>query len=229
MREPMTLVEQSNAFSTTNRQRVPLNFVQRSRPVYSALDSNDERSLELKTLSVDVYTSKHLVATGKSIIPYTGRQRLDEIILPAIEKDIHHDEHHYRPKKKRPAYRKSLFHPVASNLNQTDFTQLTARGVKPEFQTVTPIINDEDSMNNYKLHYAPPPSPSDDEIEQLLCKLDAINTSPSPSRLSYKEKDGCIPFRLPTLYRSSQSRRLLPISSSKDVRSTLSHYLRKYY
>ncbi|CAF4612365.1 unnamed protein product, partial [Rotaria magnacalcarata] len=168
MREPMTLIEQSNAFSGTSRQRFSVNSVQRSHPVYSSLDNNDERNLELKTLSVDVYTSKHLVATGKSIMPYTGRQRLDEIILPAIEKDIHRDEHHYRSKKKRPAYRKSLFHPVATNLNQTDFTQLTARGVKPEFQTVTPIINDEDSMANDRLHYAPPPSPSDDEIEQLL-------------------------------------------------------------
>ncbi|CAF0730536.1 unnamed protein product [Rotaria sordida] len=229
MREPMTLFEQSNVFHKINRQRLPFDQTVRHPPVYSSLNNVDDHDLELKTLSFDVYTSKHLVTTGKSILPYSGRHHLDEILLPAIEKDIHRDENQRRGKKKRPSYRKSLYHSTLSSSTQVDLTQLTARGTKPEIQTIIPIANDDDTIGNYQRHYAPPPSPSDDEIERLLYKLEAVNQSRSPSQQSIKEKEGYIPFRLPTLYRPAQSRRTWINSSPKDVRSTLSNYLGKYY
>ncbi|CAF0757427.1 unnamed protein product [Rotaria sp. Silwood1] len=229
MREPMTLYEQSNVFHKINRQRLLLDHTARHPPVYSSLTNVDDHDLELKNLSFDVYTSQHLVTTGKSILPYSGRHHLDEILLPVIDKDIHRDENQRRRKKKRPSYRKSLYHPTSSNSTQVDLTQLTARGTKPELQTIIPIACDDDIIANSQRHYAPPPSPSDDEIERLLYKLEAINQSRSPSQQSIKDKEGYIPFRLPKLHRPVQFRRTLTNSSPKDIRSTLSNYLQKYY
>ncbi|CAF2527872.1 unnamed protein product [Rotaria sp. Silwood2] len=229
MREPMTLLEQSNAFHKINRQRLPFDQTTRNPVVNASLTNVDDHDLELRNLSFDVYTSKHLVTTGKSVLPYCGRHHLDEILLPVIEKDIHRDENQRRRKKKRPSYRKSLYHSSSPNATQVDLTQLTARGTKTELQTIIPIVNDDDTVVNAQRHYAPPPSPSDDEIERLLYKLETVNQSRSPSQQSIKDKEGYIPFRLPTLYETVQSRRTLTNSSPKDIRSTLSNYLRKYY
>lgn len=229
MREPVTLFE-SNAFTRTHRHRVPFDQISRHHAVNSSSNTTDEHDGGRKNLSVDVYTSKHLVTTGKSMVPYSGRQHLDEIILPAIEKDINRDESRRRRKKKRPSYRKSIYHPTAPNSNHAqDLPELTARGAKHESQQPTPMISDDDTTIIYQRHYAPPPSPSDDTMDQYLFKFEPVNISRPPSRISGKEKEGYIPFRLPALYPSEQTRRLLKNTSSKDVRSTLSNYLRKYY
>ena len=198
-------------------------------PVYSSLNNTDDSNVELKTLSFDVYTTKHLVASGKSILPYSEHTRLDEILLPSINKDISRDENRRRRKRKRPPYRKSLFHAYSSITTEVDLAQLTAHGTKPESQTTTPMIKDDDTVVSFQRHYAPPPSPSDDEVERILYELQDRNQSRPPTRQSPIEKDGYIPFRLPVLNRSPQFRRASTNSPSKDIRSTLSNYLQRYY
>lgn len=222
----MSISDQVNAFNRSNHQRLVIDRTVRQRlPVYSSLntihgDGDDE---ELKTLSFDVYTTKHLTATGKSILPYSERTRLDKLLLPSINKDTGNDENRRRRRRKRPSYRKSLFHSYSSNSTQADLAQLTARGTRPEPQVIMPTIRDDDTVVSFQRHHAPPPSPSDDAIQRLLYELQERNQSRPPSRQSPVEKEGYIPFRLPILSRSSTD------SPPKDIRSTLSNYLQKYY
>jgi hypothetical protein len=230
MREPMTIFEQVNAFNRSNRQRLIIDRTSPQRlPVYSSLNNTDDSNVELKTLSLDVYATKHLVASGKSILPYSEHTRLDEILLPSINKDTSRNENHRRRKRKRPPYRKSLFHAYSLNTTEADLAQLAAHGTKPESQTTTPMIKDYDTVISSERHYAPPPSPSDDEVERISYVLQDRNQSRAPSRQTPMEKDGYIPFRLPVFNRSPQLRRSSTISPVKDIRSTLSNYLRKYY
>jgi len=198
-------------------------------PVYSSLNNRDDSNVELKSLSLDVYATKHLVASGKSILPYSEHTRFDEIVLPSINKDIIRDENRRRRKRKRPPYRKSLFHANSLSTTEADLAKLTAHGTKSESQTMAPMIKDDDTVVSFQRHYAPPPSPSDDEVERLLCVLQDRNQSRPPSRESSIEKDGYIPYRLPVFNRSPQFRRSSTSSPVKDVRSTLSNYLHKYY
>jgi hypothetical protein len=231
MREPMTLLEQSDAFNKLNRQRLLVNN-QTPRyppPSNSSLNNVDDSSLELKTLSFDVYTSKHLITTGRSILPYDGQSRLDEILLPSIDKNINHDENRRRRKRKLPSYRKSLFHSYSSNSTQVDLAQITARGTRPESQIITSIIKDDDTVVSFQRHHAPPPSPSDDELGRILFQIQDKNQSCPPTRQSPIEKEGYVPFRLPALNRSARFRRTPMNLPCKDIRSTLSNYLRRYY
>jgi hypothetical protein len=228
MRELMTLFEQSNAFNKSNRQRLLIDQTLRHPPVNSSLNNVEDNGVELKTLSFDVYTSKHLVTTGKSILPYCGPSRLEELLSPSTDKNISRDENRRRRKKKRPSYRKSLFHSYSSNSTQADLAELTARGTKPESQ-IMPIIKDDETVVSFQRHYDPPPSPSDDELGRLLCALKDGNQSRPPSQQSPVEKEGYVPFRLPALNRSARFRRTPTNLPVKDIRSTLSNYLRRYY
>ncbi len=230
MREPMTLFDQGNVFNRLNRQRLIIDQTARQRaPVYSSLSHVDDDHEELKSLSLGVYATKHLVTAGKAILPYSERARLDELLLPSLNKNICSDENRPRRKRKRPSYRKSLFHTYSSTSTQANFTQLTARGIKPEPQTIAPMIRDDDTVDSFQRNQAPPPSPSDDEIERLLYGLHDMNQSYSFSRQSPIEKEGYIPFRLPILHRSPRVHRSVSISRSQDIRSTLSNYHQKYY
>jgi hypothetical protein len=151
--------------------------------------------------NVDVYSSRPLIPTIQS----TKYNRSEKFILPPINKK----------KLKRPAYRTSLYHSNTSISTPIDHTLLTARGKKPE--SITPIKDDETIMNLQR-HHAPPPSPSDDQIERILSELNHTR-SHSP-----EEIDGYIPYRLPALDQSIRRKR-----TSKDITSTLSNYLQTYY
>jgi hypothetical protein len=225
MRESMTLLEQSHAFKKFNRQHFVVDRTVRHPPVYSSLNNVHDSDIGLKTLSFDVYTTKHLVTTGKSILPSSGYNHVNELILPPA--DI--NTKYRRRKKKRPSYRQSLYHSDSSNSAQADLAQLTARGMKREVQVIIPTVNDDDTVVNFQRDHAPPPSPSDDEIERLLYQLQDRNQSRPPSRQSPLEKEGYIPFRLPKLRRSVRPHRTPMNSPSKDIRSTLSNYLQRYY
>ena len=229
MREPLTLFEQSNIFKKLNRQRLPPDYIARNPFIYSSLNNVDDTNVDLKSLSFDVYTSKYLPTTGKTILPYSRRHRLDEILLPAIEKDINRQENHRARKKKPPSYCKSLLHLQQTNSTQADLTHLTARGTKPDTQIAIPIVKDDETVVNFQSHHAPPPSPSDDEIERLLYDLEDGHLSPLPSWQSTLQKEGLVPFRLPALNRYDR-RRHKPVNAlPKDVRTTLSDFLQKYY
>jgi hypothetical protein len=230
MRGPMSLFDQVNAFNRTNRQRLLIDrTVQQRPPVYSSLNRIVDDNRELKTRSFDVYTSKHLATNRNSVLSYCDRTHLDEFLLPSIARDINEDENRRRRKRKRPFYRKSLFHSYSSNSTQADLVQLTARGLKPESHITIPIIPVDDTVDNDEFHHAPPPSPSDNEIERLLHKLQDEDQSRVSSRQSPIEKEGYIPFRLPLLHQSSQYRHTPTPSPPKDIRSTLSNYLQRYY
>ena len=231
MREPMSLCDQVNAFNKTNRQRLIIDRTVRQRPsaVYSSLNRIVDDNRELKIRSLDVYTSNHLVTNTRSVLSYSDRSHLDELLLPSIARDVNEDENRRRRRRKRPFYRKSLFHSYSTNSTQVDLAQLTARGLKPESHITIPIIQENDSVDNDESHHAPPPSPSDNEIERLLYELQDKDQSRPASRLSPVEKEGYIPFRLPLLHQSSRYRRTPTPSPPKDIRSTLSNYLQRYY
>ena len=202
MRESMTLIEQANIFNKTNHQNFYLDRVSPKKDL-------------LKTLSFDVYSSRHLISNAKQI---TNR-RTDEYTLPLIDKD----QNRTRKQIKRPSYRTSVYHSNAANSSHLDLSLITARGTKPEL--LTPI-KDNDTVINLKRHHAPPPSPSDDQLERLLVELN--QTRQSSPRLS-QEKDGYIPYRLPALTQSARRTRTDCTVLSKDVKSTLSSYLQKFY
>lgn len=230
MRESMTLLEQSNVFSKSNHQRAQFDRIPQHPRVYSTTHGIDDHDVELKALSFDVYTNKHLITTGKAILPYPERSRLDEIILPAIEKNTTREEVPHRRRRKRPSYRRSLFHPnTPSNATPVDGIQVTARGMKPDYQITIPTSSEEDMNNNYRSHYAPPPSPSDDQLERLIYELQDMNQTRSQSQQSIIEKEGYIPFRLPALGRPNRYRQRAKHIPPKDIRSTLSNYLQRYY
>ena len=227
MPEPMTILEQVNAFKRSNRQHLIIDRTFRRPPpppVYSSFNHIDNENIELKTLSVDVYASKHLVNKNKSTLSPSERNRLGKLLLPSMDKT---DEiHHRRRKKKRPSYHKSLYHPHSPHSTETDLTQINARGMKPELHVVIPVCPDDDTVISFQRDHVPPPSPSDDELDRLINDLQDRALSPSPSPV---EKEGYVPFRLPTLRQSARFRRTpirLPV---KDIRSTLSNYLRRYY
>lgn len=230
MREPISLLDQVNTFNKSNRQHFILERTIRQRPpVYSSLNHTVDDENELKIRSLNVYTRKHLTTNRKTVLPYSERTRLDELLLPAIDRDLNHEENRHRRKRRRPFYRKSLFHNYSSTSTQIDLAQITARGLKPESQTSSHNLFDDDddddnnTKDNYDYHHVPPPSPSDNQIERLLSQFQHKNPSRSPSRQSSVDKEEAIPFRLPVLRRTPTN------YSPHNVRSTLSNYLQRYY
>jgi hypothetical protein len=197
----MTLIEQANFFNKTNHQHQSL-----------FLDRNFSKKDELKTLSFDVYLSRHLISNAKQI----KNRRSDEIYLPPIDKE----QNRYRKQTRRPSYRTSLYHSNTTNTSQLDLSLLTARGTKPVLLTT---IRDNDTVMNLKRHHAPPPSPSDDQLERLLYEFNQTGQS-TPT-----EEDGYIPYRLPALAQSARRTHTDFSLPSKDVKSTLSNYLRTFY
>lgn len=225
MREPMSLLEQVNTFQKNNyRQHLIFERPARKRlPVYSSMHHINDDNSELKVRSFDVYTRKHLVTNRTTILPYSERNRLDEVLLPSIDRDLNHDESHHRRQRRRPFYRKSLFHTYSSMSTQADLEQITARGFKPESRIVVPTCPENDDDNESTdipgYHHVPPPSPSDNEIQRLFFRPQSRSPVQQPT-LDHEED---IPFRLPVLRCSRLN------SSSKNIRSTLSNYLQRYY
>ncbi len=196
MRESMTLIEQANIFKKTNHQNL----------FFDRISSNK---------NVDVYSSRPFIPPTKQ----TKHYHSEKLILPSIDKD----DHQSRKKIKRPAYRTSLYHSNTSSSMHSDLSLLTARGKKPE--SIIPIKVDETIMN-FESHHAPPPSPSDDQLERILSDLNRKRQSTPPS---LDEIDGNIPYRLPALHQSARRRRKDTTLPPKDVTSTLSNYLQRYY
>jgi hypothetical protein len=230
MREPLSLLEQSNTYKKSNRQRMLIDHTARNpRPIYSSFSRVNDDEIELKNMSFDVYTHKHLLNGSKPKPPSGRRQRFDEIVLPSIEKDLNRDREPTQRVKRRPAYRKSLYHSETTNAFTQAQPQLTTRGTRTEIQITIPIIRDDETVDSFRRHHAPPPSPSDDAIERFLTELQDRNPSRSSSRQSPVERDDYVPFRLPALNQSARTRRTSTKSPCKNIRSTLSNYLQKYY
>ena len=230
MREPISLFEQSNAYKKSNRQRLLIDqTAQRPRPVRSSFSRVHDDELELKHLSFDVYTNQHLLTSGKPTLPSGRRQRWDEIVLPSIEKDFNRDNNPTQRVRRRPAYRKSLYHSETASTFPEVQPQLTTRGTRTEIQITIPLIRDDETVFSYQRHHAPPPSPSDNEIERLLTELQDRNPSRPSSRQSPVDREDYVPFRLPALNQSARTRRTSTKSPCKNIRSTLSNYLQKYY
>lgn len=231
MREPMTLFEQSNLHRKTNRQRLLIEQTALRYPtVSSPLTHLSNDNLALKNLSFDVYTHQHLHNAAKPPFPSARQKRYEDLLLPSIEKNVVREDNRPVKNKKRPSYRKSLFHPDASSVVSQGFAELTTRGTRTELKVTLPVFQHEESMLPVHHDYAPPPSPSDDEIERFLTELQERSppsrTSSPPSSV---DKDDFVPFRLPALHKSAHTRRALEMPHYKNIRSTLSNYLQKYY
>lgn len=233
MPEPMSLLEQVNAFKKSNRQHLIIDRTVRRRPaVYSSFNHIDNENIELKTLSLDVYATNHLLHHTKSTLSPSERTRLGKLLLPSIGKDMNSDENYRCRKKRRPSYRQSLYHSRTPNSNETDLAEINARGTKPELHVMVPTCRDDETVISAQRDEVPPPSPSD-EIDRLFRNPYDQNASRSPSPppppLPSVEKEGYIPYRLPKLRQSARFRRTPNQTPGKDIRSTLSNYLRRYY
>ena len=230
MREPMTLFEQANLYKKTNRQRLLIDQTAiRYPPVHSTSNHIDNNDLALKNLSFDVYTHKHLLNAAKPPLLSGRQKRFDDFFFPSIDKDFLRDENRPVRNKKRPSYRKSLFHPESSSTISQGFTELTTRGTRTELKITLPILGDDESTMNLRRDHVPPPSPSDEEIERFLTALQEKNTPTIVSPTSSVEKEEYVPFRLPALQKSARVRRTPDKSPYINIRSTLSNYLQKYY
>ena len=235
MPEPMSLLEQVNAFKRSNRQHLIIDRTVRRRPaVYSSFNHIDNDNIELKTLSLDVYASQHLVKHTKSTLSPSERNRLGKLLLPSMDQDNNSDENYRRWKKRRPSYRKSLYHSRTPNSTETDLAEINARGMKPELHVMVPTCRDDETVISAQHGHVPPPSPTD-EINRLFDNSYDENPSRSPSPPPPPppppavEKEGYIPYRLPKLRQSARFRRTPIQMQGKDIRSTLSNYLRRYY
>ena len=168
------------------------------------------RLITKKTL--DVYATPTTIITPNKSIK-------SKLILPPIDKD----DQRRRQRIKRPIYRTSLYHAATSSFTQIELTPLTTRGKKPD--AVIPIRDDQTMVNFYR-HLAPPPSPSDDQVERILSQLTRTQqTTPIPPVVT----DGNVPYRLPALSQSVTQTRSAMNIPPKDIKSSLSTYLQRYY
>lgn len=162
--------------------------------------------------NLDVY------ATPTTILP-SIKPIKSKFTLPPIDKD----DQRTRKKIKRPIYRTSAFHSNTSSCTNIDLAALTARGKKPD--AIIPLRDDQ-TIVNFQRQHAPPPSPSDDQVERILSQLNRTRqSSPQPSVVT----DGNVPYRLPALSQSVIQTRSVMNIPPKDVKSTLSTYLQTYY
>lgn len=161
--------------------------------------------------NVDIYSSKHLITIPRQV----KQSRSDnKLLLPPIDKD----DQRTRKKSKRPIYRTSLYHPNSTLHNHVDLTPLTGRGTKHDR---IQIIRDDDTVRNLQRHHAPPPSPSDDQLERIFSDLNRTRLSTPRSDI---DTDGYVPYRLPALNQPVRQR-----STAVQIKSTLSNYLQIYY
>ncbi|CAF3377600.1 unnamed protein product [Rotaria sp. Silwood1] len=174
MPESMTLIEHANILNKLNHKK-------------SFHDRVSLTNDNLKSLSLNAYSSRHLISPGKQ----TKLLPAGEHILPSIENG-------HRRKPKRPSYRTSLYHPNKSNSNQLDVTTLTARGTKSELFTT---VKYDDRILNFEHHHAPPPSPSDYQIERLVYEFNRIRQF---TPVSITNRDDYIPYRLPALKKTQR-------------------------
>ena len=225
MHESMTLLQQVNAYKKSNSRHLIVDQrAQQRRLVVSSLNN-----LAHNNSSLDVYANKHLVTNGRSIFPASESSRLDQILSPSYHQDLNCNQNYQRRKKKRPAYLKSLFHLYSPRSTEVDLSQLTARRIKPESRSVSPANKDYTAETCSQRNYAPPPSPSDAEMQRSFYFVHDHNQSRPSSPQSPIETEGYVPFRLPVLTQSSRFRRTSTNSSFKDIRSTLSNYYQKFY
>ncbi|CAF1089626.1 unnamed protein product [Rotaria magnacalcarata] len=200
MWESMKLIEKANHLKKKHHRK---HLPDRASP------KNDN----LKSLSVTVYSSRHLISTQKQNVSY----RSDEQIFPPIES-------HNQRKKKRPFYRSSLYHPGKVHSNEIDLSSLTARGTKSELLTTT--LREDELIKEYEHHHAPPPSPSDDQLERFLYEFNrARNSSPC----SITHQDGQVPYRLPALKKPNRRTNSELTYPSQYVNTTTSNYFETFY
>ncbi|CAF3383755.1 unnamed protein product [Rotaria socialis] len=199
MWESMKLIEKANHLKKIHPRKL---FPDRTSPKYD----------NLKSLSFTVYSSRHLISTQKQNVSY----RSDEQILPPIES-------RNQRKKKRPSYRSSLYHPGKVHSNESDLSSLTARGTKSELLTT---LREDEFIKNYEHHHAPPPSPSDDQLERFLYEFNrARNFSPCP----ITHQDGQVPYRLPALKKTNRETHSELTYPSQYINTTTSNYFDTFY
>lgn len=208
----MSFVEALNNFRKSARPKTflePLNNRQSSAFPLSFRPSS-RAEIELKNLSIDVYTNKHLFLNGSPTLKSGRSKRFDELILPKLKADS----------------KKNLLLSTRSARRNSTHREITQNFiVKPsrtELQIKIPVFRDDETVFSYQRHNDPPPSPSDDEIDRFVTRLHDRDRSNSSSTDS-SDRDGFIPFRLPALQRIQTK------NSASNARSTLSNYLQKYY
>jgi len=143
--------------------------------------------------NVDIYSSRHLISIPRQQIK---QSRSDKLILPSIDKNTQRTQ----KKINRPIYRTSLYHSNSALNHHNNLSTLTGRGTK--YDRVQPV-RDDDTVRNLQRHHAPPPSPSDDQLERIFSDLNRTRVSSPRSDL---ETDGNVPYRLPALNQPSRQR-----------------------
>ncbi|UJR10282.1 hypothetical protein I4U23_014489 [Adineta vaga] len=198
----MTLITQANFIDKLNHQY------------------NSKIQDNLKTLSFNVYSSRHLSSTSKS----TKYHRSDLPILPSITKD----EYQYQRKTKRPTYRTSVYHSLVSNVTPVDLPVINSHRPKPKLFT---ILRDE-SFTHFRRRPDPPPTPSDDFLDHASAETNRTRqTSPQlyTTDDDYDNDDGFIPYRLPALHQSTKQMRTEKYLTRQHPKTVLSDYYQTLY
>ncbi|CAF0845732.1 unnamed protein product [Adineta ricciae] len=196
----MTLITQANFIEKLNRPNV-------FHPRTSTVRDN------LKNLSFHVYSSQHLIPT-----PLTkARQnyRSDHTTLPTFIKD----EQQYQRKSTRPPYRTSVYHSLLSNATPVDLPVLQSHRSNPKLLT---IVRDE-SIMHFPRHSDPPPTPSDDLMDQRSTETNRTRLT-TPHLYTSDGEDGFVPYRLPALRQSTRQRQ-----TDKQHKTFLSTYYQTLY
>ncbi|CAF0963164.1 unnamed protein product [Adineta steineri] len=171
----------------------------------------------LKTLSFNVYSSRHLISPLTKQIKY---QPCNRPILPPITKDDNRNQR----KLKRPSYRKSIYYSLVSNTPPIDLPVITTNRTKPELLT---LLQDE-TLIHFQYHHAPPPTPSDDQLGRILIELNQNEESTTDISTEDNES-GLVPYRLPALKQSTKQLRKEKNSPPKHNITILSNYYQTLY
>ena len=231
MPEPMSFLEQTNNYQKPTRVKVLFDPSMRQTLAFSPLSRTESyQDLQLKNLSISVYTNKHLLPSVKPLLTSARYKRYDELVLPKLNRE--------RTSMARLERQSSILKSSKSSEKKKKISNLHAdpplltRVKKTQNPVTLPIFRDNETVSSFQRHHDPPPSPSDDEIDRLLAEIqDRKLTITSLSTHSSKSSgnDGFVPFRLPALKRSAFAHRSPIKSPCKNIRSTLSNYLQKYY
>ncbi|CAF0977590.1 unnamed protein product [Adineta ricciae] len=194
----MTLITQANFIENLNRPNV-------FHPRTSTVRDN------LKNLSFHVYSSQHLIPTPST--KGTQNHRSDHTMLPSIIKD----ELQYQRKNIRPSYRTSVYHSLLSNATPVDLPVIHSHRPKPK---LLPAIRDE-SIMHFPRHPDPPPTPSDDLMDQRSTETNRTRIT-TPHLYTSDGEDGFVPYRLPALRQSTRQ-------TDKQPKTFLSNYYQTLY
>jgi hypothetical protein len=193
----MTLTEQAIQFSKTS-------YFNRTVRQHATPSNGDQPQI----LSFHVYSAQRLSSLAKP----TQQDRH----LPPI--DVQR-----RKSKRPPLHHSSVQHLRSSQWTPTDLSQVTGRGIRSNSSA---LLKEMQRVNADENRPVPPPSPSDDQVEQFFCELHRTGLSMPQIAGS---NDGYVPYRLPALHPPIGLRQTAFPLPSKPMKSTLATFRQTFF